>query len=344
LDDGRIVLENGSLRVRLDADGEVTSLMELRSGREALRAPAGLRRYHDHPNLWDAWDIDPFAYENADPIDGAASLRLITDDPLRAEVEVVRGLGGGDRVRQVFRLDAESPCLHIEHTVEWSQRHRLLRFELPTDIVSDYATFEAPYGAVRRPTHANTQADVAMYEVPGQRFVDLSDNGFGVSLLADTKYGYSARHHVIGVSLLRGPVYPDPVCDEGTHRFALRLYPHTGPWHNAATFELAERLTRPLLPASADLARAVEGVLQVDGGVTLSAVKIAEDHDAVVVRFYEPLGHATEATLRLDTAVAGVERSNGLEDRGEALSPDDSGAVKVTVRAFEVVTLVFHLS
>lgn len=342
--DGGFVLKNACVQVHIGDDGEVQSLVETGSGREALRAPAGLRRYHDHPNLWDAWDIDPFAYENADPVASAESVRLITDDALRAEVEVVRDLGGGDRVVQVFRLDAESAGVRIDHEVVWSQRHRLLRFEVPTDIVSDFATFEAPYGAVRRPTHANTQADVAMYEVPGQRFVDLSDNGFGVSLLADTKYGYSARHNVIGVSLLRGPVYPDPVCDEGTHHFSLMLYPHVGQWHDASTLKLAETLTRPLLPASPDTVRMVEGAVQVVGDVLLSAVKPAEDHDAIVVRLYEPAGRSVQTTLRLDAAVTGVERSNGLEDRGGAVSMSGDGTVALSLRPFEVVTLIFHLS
>lgn len=344
LDDGGIEMNNGSLRVVIGPGGEVESLIDLNTGRQALRSPAGLRRYHDHPNLWDAWDIDPFAYENADPVPPAEELQIVCEDPLRVEVQVVRDLGGGDRVRQTFRLDAESPFLHIDHHVDWSQRHRLLRFEVPTEVVSDYATFECPFGAVRRPTHANTQADVAMYEVPGQRFVDLSDNGFGVSLLADTKYGYSARHHVIGVSLLRGPVYPDPVCDEGEHRFALRLYPHAGQWHDARTFEIAEQLTRPLVSVPAGMARELQGVVKVEGGVVLSAVKLAEDRDAVVVRFYEPYGRAGEATIRLDAAVLGVERSNGLEDAGSPVRMAADGGVTVSVQAFEVVTLIFNLS
>jgi alpha-mannosidase len=345
LEDGGIALQNAALSVRIGPGGEVDSLVDRGTGREALRSPAGLRRYHDRPNLWDAWDIDPFAFENEDPLPPAESVRLITDDPLRAEVEVVRDLGDGDRVRQVLRLDAEGTALHLDHVVDWSQRHRLLRFELPTQVVSDFATFESPYGVTRRPTHANTQADVAMYEVPGQRFVDLSDHGFGVSLLADTKYGYSARNHVIGVSLLRGPIYPDPICDQGEHRFSLCLHPHAGPWHDGDALERAERLTRPLLPLPAQTAAQVEGLLEVDGGVTLSAVKLAEqDDDTVVVRFYEPRGRSTEASIRIDAAVVGVERSNGLEDPGPAVHADESGRVTVSVRAFEVVTLLFRLS
>jgi alpha-mannosidase len=263
---------------------------------------------------------------------------------MRAEVEVLRELGGEDRVRQVFRLDAESRCLHIDHMVGWSQRHRLLRFEAPTDVVNDTATFESPFGVTRRPTHANTQADVAMYEAPGQRFVDLSDGGFGLTLLADTKYGYSARDHVIGVSLLRGPIYPDPSCDIGEHRFALRLHPHAGGWDRGDALTLADELTRPLLRLPRRAANELAGAIDVTGGVTLSAVKLAEDDDAIVVRVYEPRGRHATARVRLDGPVAAVERSNGLEDAGPTLPTDDDGGVTLRLRAFEVVTLLFRLS
>jgi alpha-mannosidase len=183
-----------------------------------------------------------------------------------------------------------------------------------------------------------------MYEVPGQRFADLSDNGFGVSLIADTKYGYSGRHHVLGVSLLRGPTYPDPVCDQGVHRFTLALYPHDGPWHDAETLELAEHLTKPLVQVDADMAEQLTGLLSVSDNIILSAVKLAEDRDAVLVRFYEPRGRAGVATVSLGSQVVCVERSNGLEDAGEPIAMTGEGSVRIAVRGFEVVTLLFVLS
>ena len=50
------------------------------------------------------------------------------------------------------------------------------------------------------------------------------------ALLTDSKYGYSLRGNVIGLSLLRSPIYPDPFADEGEHEFIYALYPHSGDW------------------------------------------------------------------------------------------------------------------
>ena len=187
-------------------------------------------------------------------------------------------------------------------------------------------------------------ADAAQWEVPGQRFADLSDAGFGLTLFADCRHGYSARGGTLGVSLLRGPTYPDPVCDAGHHRFTLRLRPHAGGFDGRDAAAAAETLTRPLVRASARVAEALRGAVRVDGPVELSAVKLAEDRDAVIVRLYEPAGRSAEATVGLAAAATAVHASNGLEDLGEPLTPAADGSVPVRLRAFEIVTLSFELA
>ena len=78
------------------------------------------------------------------------------------------------------------------------------------------------FGVVERPTHYTTQYDLARYEVPGHRWSDLSEHGFGVALLSDWKYGYSTFGNELRISLLRAPKLPDPEADMGLHRFATR--------------------------------------------------------------------------------------------------------------------------
>jgi alpha-mannosidase len=36
-------------------------------------------------------------------------------------------------------------------------------------------------------------------------------------LLSDSKYGYSVEANVLGISLLRSPIYPDPYADRHEH-------------------------------------------------------------------------------------------------------------------------------
>ena len=84
-----------------------------------------------------------------------------------------------------------------------------------------------------------------------KRFADLSEPGFGLALLNDAKYGHSARDNVLGLSLVRSPVLPDPLADEGEQRFVYGLMPHAGAWHEGGVREEAEDLNQPLLVAPA---------------------------------------------------------------------------------------------
>ena len=88
-------------------------------------------------------------------------------------------------------------------------------------------------GALRRPTHHNTPWDATCFEASAHRFLDISEPGYGVALLNDGKYGHGAHDNVLTLSLVRGPLYPDPFADEGEHRFTYSLFPHPGDWTEA---------------------------------------------------------------------------------------------------------------
>ena len=100
---------------------------------------------------------------------------------------------------------------------------------------------------IRRPTHRNTSWDAARFEVAAHRFADLSEHGYGVALLNDGKYGHHALGNELGLSLLRSPVYPDPLADEGRQSFTYALFPHAGDWLTGGVLAEAEDLNQPLL-------------------------------------------------------------------------------------------------
>ena len=131
-----------------------------------------------------------------------------------------------------------------------------------------------------------------MYESVAHRFADLSETGFGVALLNDAKYGHSVRDNVLGLSLVRGPIYPDPLADEGAQSFTYALMPHAGQWHDGGVREEAEDLNQPLLSMVASgLAPGQTTLLDIKGTqVALSVIKRAEDCDDLIVRVYEPAG------------------------------------------------------
>jgi alpha-mannosidase len=202
-----------------------------------------------------------------------------------------------------------------------------LRTLTPVAVRTTHATFEHANGVVKRATHDNTSWEQAQFEVPAHRFIDMSEPGFGVALLNDAKYGHSAKGNVLGLSLVRSPLYPDPLADEGGQRFTYALYPHAGDWHEGRVREEAEDLNQPMLAGTASgVASVAIEPLGTEGiPAALSGFKPAEDGNGLIFRVYEPSGRRGDFALRVPEGwgVSGplnileepMERSEGAELR-----------------------------
>jgi alpha-mannosidase len=236
-------------------------------------------------------------------------------------------------------LLSASRRLDIETYVDWRERQILLRALFPLSVRSHEATFETMYGAAKRPTHRNTSWDEVRFEVCAHRFCDLSEPGYGVALLNDGKYGHSARDNVLGISLLRSPLYPDPFTDEGEHRFTYSLFPHPGDWTEAGVTREAFSLNSPLVAGADGSGPSGHGFVEAGGvELALGSLKRAGDGRGVILRLYEPHGARGPATLRFASGVGRVERVNLLEEPESTVEAQD-GKVSLDVRPFEVLTL-----
>jgi alpha-mannosidase len=341
LADGGLRLENGQLTVVLTPNGAVISLVHRATGREALAGEANrFVLFDDRPTAYEAWDIDPFALETGREVASDVAFEILSEGPLRAELKFERPIGKASRLTQIIRLDAASGALAFDTTIDWRERRTLLKAVFPIACQAPRATYETLFGAVERPTHANTDADAAQYEVPGHSWADLSEPGFGVSLLSNARYGFSTFGHVMSLSLQRGTMSPDRMADIGVHRFAYALYPHAGDWRDAGTVAQAARFNRPLLwmdGAPADvLAQPLASATPAN--VVIDTIKPAEDGDGWIARLYESHGAATRARLSFGVPVARIGMSNTLEDDLGALAIEQ-GACALTLRPFQIATL-----
>ena len=148
-----------------------------------------------------------------------------------------------------MRLDAGARRLEVRNRIVWRERHALLQAAFPLAVRSPRATYEMQFGVAERPTHANTQADAAQFEVPAHRFGDLSEHGFGVALLTPDTHGMSCHGSTMRISLLRAPTDPDPEADQGEHEIAYALMPHRGSWQEAGVVAEARAFSEPMLVA-----------------------------------------------------------------------------------------------
>ncbi|CAG0925238.1 unnamed protein product [Notodromas monacha] len=222
--------------------------------------------------------------------------RILQNGPLVSAVEWEMSFGNGSKLSQRIILDAESPYLTFETNVDWKESHKILKAEFPLNVLARNATYEIQYGHVERPTHANTSWDWAKYEVVGHRWADMSECGFGVSLLSECKYGWSTDGNKLSLSLLRAPKSPDANADIGAHTFKYALMPHAGTFQSANVIQHAHEFNQPLkiLHGAArlgKLAGAESSWIEVDQrAVILDAVKLSDNfktHRAVVLRFYD---------------------------------------------------------
>src|SRR5436305_12309466 len=56
---------------------------------------------------------------------------------------------------------------------------------------------------------------MAKFEVCCHKWADLSEHGYGVSILKDSKYGFATCGNLMRLSLLRAPKAPDANADMG---------------------------------------------------------------------------------------------------------------------------------
>jgi len=330
------VLDNGSLRATLGRDGRLESLIH--GGREAMAAPGNvLELYDDRPTDFEAWDLDPFHLETRADCPPATSAEIVLDDPLRAEVAFERPIGTRSRMRQVVRLDAESARLEFHCEIEWREERRALKVRFPVAVHAPRATYEMQFGVVERPTHFSTRRDAAQYEVPGHRFADLSEHGFGVALLSAATYGWSTLGQEMRMTLLRSARWPDPQADAGEHELAFAVFPHAGGWQDAGVTAEALRFNSPLLLGEGEAEP--RSWFSTDApGLLVDTVKPAEDGDAVIVRLYEAHGGRGTARLRAGVPFTEAWFTNLLEDR-LARADVDGGEVTIPYRPFEIVTV-----
>ncbi len=350
---GGFVLDNGLLRVEIDARGLVVSAYDTGAGRETV-APgqaANLLQIHpDFPNMWDAWDVDEFYRNTVTDLTDLDELTPVQDGGA-VRVRIVRGFGDS-KVTQLLTLAPGVKRLDIDTEVDWHETEKFLKAAFPLDIHAERYASETQFGHFYRATHTNTSWEAAKFEACNHRFVHLEEPGWGVALVNDSTYGHDVTRTVRGsdagttttvrVSLLRAPRFPDPETDQGVHRFRHALAPGAG---IGDAVREGFRINLPERRVAGD--REVAPLVAVDNdAVVVSAVKLADDASGdLVVRLYESTGGRARVRLTTGFDAAGLAVTDLLErqlDTADAKAPElRDGGVQLSLRPFELVTLRF---
>lgn len=334
--------------ISLNEIGQISRLYDKEAKREVL--PAGmcanvLQVFEDKPMNYDAWDIDIYYQEKMWEITELRRMEVTECGPLRLVIRLEWEYMKSEFVQDMI-LYAHDRRIDFVTEAEFQERQQLIKVAFPTEIRSTSATYDIQYGNVQRPTHWNTSWDWARFEKVGHRFADLSERGYGVSLLNDCKYGYDIKDNVMRLSLLRSGLHPDYLQDQGHHTFTYSLLPHIGDFVEGKTVQHAHVLNNPFEAVSGKSRLPFEKFLSFsDDGLEVDAVKKSEDGTHLVIRVHDYTG--SRRTVSMKTGFTFRSWCMGdLRERpiAEEISDVEMGAcVKFDIKPYEIVTMLFQI-
>jgi len=341
-------LENEFLLVEFDKNGDISRIFDKNASREVLppnTVANQFQAFEDRPKFWDAWDIDIFYDDKMWWAEPAESVKMVENGELRQTIEIKRKILNTEYT-QYISLDHNSPRVDFDTYIDWQERHIMLKVAFPVDVLAPQATYEIQWGNVTRPTHRNTAWDWARFETCAQKWVDLSEGDYGVSLLNDCKYGHDIHGKVMRITLLRSPTMPDPTADYGEHRFKYSLYPHAGSW-NEETQREAYLLNDPIIVYQSKVegrksetpTSSLHSLVSVSTpNVIIETVKRAEDENGIIVRLYESQRKRGQVRVKFGSAVESAWTTNLLEENTSALSVDQD-SILLNIKPYQIVTL-----
>ena len=332
-----------ALQITFDENYNITSLVEKMSSSEII--PAGqlgnrLIAFEDKPFNHEAWDVKAYLREKSWPVDDVQSAEVIEAGPVRTVLRIMRKFRSST-IRQDFKFYPAGTRIDMDYEVDWKDKEICLKCDYPVDVNAERATFDIQFGSLERVTHENSTWDFAQFEVCGHKWADLSDNGFGLSVLNDCKYGWTAKAGRLMPTLLRAPNGHHSEQDIEVHRFTYALYPHAGPVSQSDVVRQGYDLNVPLRamagtgePESAALPKRYSLVSADKDNIIIETVKKAEDSGAIVVRMYECWNRKTVTNLTFGGKFKRLWECDLMEEHDVPLH-----GTALTFKPFEIKTV-----
>jgi len=343
--DQRYVLENELICARFDGRGELVSLTDKETGRELMAGPGNaFKLYRDVPGAWDAWDIDSMYKDTPVALEGEGKVELVSAGPLAAVLRVQRRIHHSALAQEIW-LRRGSRRIDFVTTIDWQERHKMLKVAFPTAIFAHEAVHEIQFGHIRRPNHASRPFDADRFEVCNQKWSALVEEKRGAAVLNDSKYGVNVVGDTINLTLLRSPMAPDMRADLCVQQFTYALYTWNGSLADSAVVAQGYDLNVPVTAAVGDGGERSIFSLS-DPNIVIETVKPVEavqQDSTIVLRLYESKRSAARCILTTSLPVRKAVQTNMLEEDDHAIDIMPDGEIPLDFRPFEIKTIKLSL-
>ena len=330
-------VENDRYRLVFDENAELSSIYDKINGREVLDGKGNVFRiYEDLPGKYEAWDIVATYVDIQFDTEPGKIEQIAVGDVFTCITVTKKILKSF--VRQNILLYHDLDRIDFDSFIDWQERRKLLKVGFDTSIRTNKYTRDIAYATIENSNYRQNPYDAAKFEVSAHNFIDMSEDAYGLSILNDCKYGFEVDKQRMIVTLLKGPMNPDPMSDYGEHYFTYSLYPHKGNWKQAKTLTRGLELNNPMhavdVAANGSDKSGSFMALNVEN-VTLEAVKKCEDEDAYIVRMVEKTGAAADVVC---TVFAGIDKAFecNLLEREDVPFESAGNTLRFTIKPFEI--------
>lgn len=342
---GERTIENKYYIVKFDENMNIVSLFDKENNREVVAENRELNRlyaYEDYPRMYDNWELTSYYKQKRYDINNVSNVRSFGDGTyggLEIERKYLNSI-----IKQRIVLYARSRRIDVENDIDWHEQHTFVKAFFPVDVHTNKANYDVQFGYAERPNNENTTWEAAKFEVCAQKWADLSEEDYGVSILNDCKYGYSALGNELTITLLKCGTYPNPEADQGKHQFTYSIYPHKGSFKNGHTINEAYLLNRPMEVLECDgngVLPSEFSLVECDAeNVIIETVKEAENGNGIVVRMYETWNKKTDAHIKLGFNAKKISICDMLENPCTEIG--SATELDLKLKNFEIVTLLIE--
>ena len=334
--------------VEFNEEYNISKLIHKETGRSV--APDGeavgkVIAYQDRPHNHEAWDIKCYFDEKSWNLD-FKNAELIELGAVRTVYKVDRTFRDSS-FTEYYCIYNDLQRIDVDYEADWHEDHVVLKADYPVDVNSTRATFDIQFGNIERSTTTNTTWEFSQFEESMHKWADLSDNGFGLSVINDCKYGCDIKNGRIRPTLFRCATNPNHIQDREHHSFSFSIYPHSKRVNDSDVVKEGYNVNFPLYAIPQ---KAQEGTLAPEyslvscdkENVVIETVKVAEDSDNIIVRAYETWNSKTPVTLTFCDEILSATECNLMEEEDEAVA-FDGNTLTATFKPFEIKTFKVKL-
>jgi alpha-mannosidase len=239
------------------------------------------------------------------------NVRIIEDGAVRTVVEALFQYNQS-YICQRYKIPKKGSEFEVELRVFWNEKDRMLKMAIPSAFRDGLCRGQVAFGVENfRPTED---------ELVAQKWVRVvsSGNRHALTVINDRVYGFDFKGGELRISLLRSPAYAADLGDRCSLRAQDRFIPRMDQGERIFRFwinggKVTERLTlidrEALVTNESPMAlccfppgegkEIAPSLVLSDKAVQVTAIKMAEDNNWLVIRLFEPTGNSRKTNVAI---------------------------------------------